>query len=760
MTFQAWGAAAAIVAASLLLGAAANRVGVRCRAAAPAVGFSLLILLSSVAIKLPGDAGTAAAALLAALLVAAAILVWRRRRIRFPGTTLAVVGLAGFGAAIPFIANGRVGLLGVSLDNDTASHLEYAEGLRSAITRSLYGVPSGYPLGPHSLADALSTGLGVRLDLAFTGVLIATVIITALVAASALRFESWWKRILAGALGSLIYLVAAYYAEGSFKEPIMGVLLLAMVLQLEEVLRSWRSRSSGRLIALVPVAVLVGAMVYVYGYLGLAWPVLALAIWLLAEAVARPSRVRRWREELRDLLPPVLLAGAALLLILLPNAGRILSLISTFGISPSSTGAITTSNMGNLAYPLSPYEALGLWNNIDFRLLPPNLFLAGQLSALAAGVLAFGLAWSVIRRELLLPAAVAACALIYWRSSHGQSPYVTAKALAIAGPVVAVTEVRGLLGSSIRPLSWRLAVPRSAVAALFLFLAAHSSYSALANEPVWTPESTSELLTLDKLTRGQPVLFLGATDYADWLFHDSQMSALAPDSISLEHAGPRPTKLNTYATALDFDSINPANINQFPWVITTNTDYASQPPAGFRLVKQLPMYQAWARVGSVAARGAIDPVGAPGAVLNCRTRAGRALSRSPGTAAVMTPPVSRTLGATGPGGVISTSMKIPAGRWQLSMQYTSAVDLQVSVEGRRWSMPAYLDRPGPVFAVGSITSVGNPVTLTIRADRPSAMTGDALFAQVSALYAVHLPDTRTLIPLRRSCGRYIDWYRN
>ncbi len=74
-------------------------------------------------------------------------------------------------------------------------------------------------------------------------------------------------------------------------------------------------------------------------------------------------------------------------------------------------------------------------------------------------------------------------------------------------------------------------------------------------------------------------------------------------------------------------------------------------------------------------------------------------------------------------------------------------------------MPAYLDRPGPVFAMGSLTSDGTPTTLSVHAVRPSFLSGSNLVAFLSTVYATRSPETRTLIPLNRACGRYVDWYQ-
>ncbi len=525
-----------LVAASALVGHAINLLGARCRAAAPAVGLSVLVIVAYGALRLPGRATTAVVAVAVVIVAAAALVVIRtrgarrrrerrepgdRRAVAVPIATAVTIGLAAFGAAIPFIANGRVGLLGVSFDNDTAPHLVWAQALQQPVVGDRYGLNLGYPLGPHSLADVIARGFGVRLDLAFTALLIAAVIITAIVAASALRGEAAWKRPVVGVLAALFYLVAAYYGEGAFKEPLMGLLLLAMVLQFEEISDLWTAPGRARLPALLPVAVIVAAGVYIYSYLAFAWFGLTLAIWLVAELLSRPRMLRslrparavaRLREHgaaLIDQIVPLAVAVVVMVVLLVPIAGRVISYVQSLGLSPAGTGAITASNLGNLAHPLSAYEALGIWQSPDFRFLGANIFHQGELSALALGVLVLGLVRCLGRRELLLPAAVVACAIIFWHSNQGQSPYVTAKALVIAGPVVAVTGLRGVLRAETIPVTPWAKLGRWLLAVAFVGLAVHSSYQALRNEPVWPNESTKELISLDKVTSGQPLLFLG-----------------------------------------------------------------------------------------------------------------------------------------------------------------------------------------------------------------------------------------------------------
>jgi hypothetical protein len=172
------------------------------------------------------------------------------------------------------------------------------------------------------------------------------------------------------------------------------------------------------------------------------------------------------------------------------------------------------------------------------------------------------------------------------------------------------------------------------------------------------------------------------------------------------------------------------------------------------------MYELWERVAPVpATRQVLDASGAPGTVMNCRRPLVRALSRRPGVAAVMATPVMVGLSALQPGRSETVKLRLPPGRWDLSLQYTSPVTLGLRAGASRWTMPAYLDRPGPVFNVGSLSSDGTPMALSVHAARPSVLSGANLVAFISTVYATRAPATRTLVPLSRACGRYVDWYR-
>jgi hypothetical protein len=764
MFVQAYGAALLIILASVLLGRAICVAAGANQAwwAAPAVGLASLIVLVGAAIKLPGREVTALIVAVVALGVAAGFLV-RRRSLPIRGGDLAVAAVSMLAASIPFIASGRVGLPGVSVLNDTETHLLLAEGLRSARIATLWGTGNGYPLGPHSVVAALGTAAGMPLDMAFTGLLVAIVPITALVAAGVLESQALWRRVLIGLMCSLPYLVAAYYGEGAFKETIIAALLLAFLVHLEQSRARWRETTATIRWRLgLPVLLLVAGAVYTYSYLGVAWFALSIALWLLAEAANRPAMLRGWRSRIRLSSAPRWLYGIVVLavILVLPVAGQAVSFFRQLGVSPGTVGNIPAP-LANLVGPLSPYEALNIWWSPDFRRFPANGFHAGELSAFALAVLVYGLIWSLRRRQFLMPAAAAASAVIWWLANHSGSPYVAAKALVIPAPLFMALATRSLLTRREERLSMRALT--LTVGVLFCAFAAYSSYQTLRNEPVQAAAAGSDLAAFHRSIGNSAVLFLGDDDYSPWQLRPAAVSALSGNTASLKDAAPRPNKLWAYGKALDFDSADPADLDRFSYVVTSNTTYASQPPANFRLVASKRLYQLWKRTGPTVPRQVLEPSGAPGATLDCRSPLGKKLRAARGQASVMATPVTVPGPGLTAGSSAPVSLPLPQGEWELSIQYFSGFDVRLSTQGRRWTMPAYLGRPGPFFGVGTVTGhgVASPVTLTVKAERPSFLTGTGgnLFTSIPLIAATRIPDSRRIVPLRRACGQYVDWYR-
>src|SRR4051794_27436992 len=235
--------------------------------AAP-VGLATLVAAAGPATALPG-AGAGGAVVLLGL--SAVALVFRPRGIArgdvWETALVAALGLTV--ACLPFAASGRVGILAVTDNPDFYGHLMLADALRTG--KPAVGLDPGwyahYPTGPHSLAASLAGGLGIPGDAAFTGVLLAILVVSVLTALSLLRGASLPRRVVGALIGGVPYLAASYTVQASFKETLLGVIVIAWALALPPVAAAQRSGPR----ALLPLVALAAGAYAVYGFVAFAW---------------------------------------------------------------------------------------------------------------------------------------------------------------------------------------------------------------------------------------------------------------------------------------------------------------------------------------------------------------------------------------------------------------------------------------------------------------------------------------------------------
>ncbi len=288
---------------------------------APPVGFAALMFVCEVAISLPGRGWTAVVAVV--VLCAASVWVGVRRRAAWPSAAdglMVVIVVLGI-TTVPFLANARVGVLGISVLNDTHWHLFLAQGLLQPSIRHLDTYGGGYPLGPHAVAATFAWGLGSSVDKTLTGVLIATPVLTGLAALGGLGDLSRSRRWLVAILSAIPYMAAAWYVQSAFKEPIMSLLMLGLVLALQA---GRRQRFARPLVVVIPIAVLFAGVLYDYSYPGLVWPVAILACWLALELVLGGGwrRLSALAREARAALPAFGIAALVLVVLVAPDLHR------------------------------------------------------------------------------------------------------------------------------------------------------------------------------------------------------------------------------------------------------------------------------------------------------------------------------------------------------------------------------------------------------------------------------------------------------
>jgi hypothetical protein len=714
---------------------------------APSVGVAVMILIAVPAIHLPGRSATVAVVM--AICIAAGIVLW----VRCPAHRPPLPGLlAGFPVAllvlVPFAASGRAGTLGVSFDNDMGAHLLLAEAYRSAAVARVSPLLPEYPLGPHALAAALSEGLGARIDLAFAGLTAATPILLAWTALASVRHVRWPGRVLVATVVGIPFLIAAYYGQGSFKELLVALFALAAALilagfQPELQWRRW-----------IPLALISAGAVSVYSLQGLVWPAAFFGVWLVVRAALRAwnAGVGEAWDELRAELIPSVVGIIVLVVVLIPQIPRIEKFASN-----GAGYVIAKTNIGNLPGPLSGWEVFGVWGNPDYRFPPLSAFGAGMWAAFVLALVLVGAVVLARRGRWMLPMAAAVSMLVWADAAHSQSPYVAAKTLVIASPLLLLVAALALVERSefARTSWWRLAAPLLAVALLVRVV--DSSWEALRASKVGPTKHLVELRSLRPLLGDQPTLFLGNDDFIEWELAGAHVT---PAYLTGAPEVPfRPEKAFIYGQPLDFDDVTAATLNSFDWVITTRDAAGSEAPAGMRLVRITRNYELWKRVGEVAPFKILDEGPNAAATLNCTTVAGRAILHGGGVAAVRPPSLENAVPLIVPGSSATVSISLAAGSWDLETPYLSPLPLTVTATGLKATLPANLERPGPRWPIGQIVVTrSGPVAITFHVKK-YWLTPMSDIAAPGALIATPVGGER-IVPLRQACGKLVDWYQN
>ncbi|HKG36149.1 MAG TPA: hypothetical protein VKA89_06900 [Solirubrobacterales bacterium] len=463
----------------------------------PAAGLALVCALAWATVRLPPGGEAAAIAVAAASVLAGAFLYGRvsdwREALRL-GVPVALIGLIA--GSLPFILEGRAGILGTGFNPDMSQHLLAASHLGAGESRGL--IEQGYPLGPHAVAVALEDGLGVGLVQTFSGLTVAAAVLAPLTALALVRRASAPTRILAALVVGLPYMVASYYAQGAFKELIEALFILAFFLGLREVVAT---PGHPRPLAGVPLALLAAGSLYVYSFPGLAWIVAGAAVWAAFVLIrAGRERFRLMRAALR----PALFALLVFAILAAPELGRMLDFRDFETFDPTGPG------LGNLFGQISPFEALGFWPSGDFRLTPGDgvapaiLYYLGVVAGLV--LLAYGALWACRRSDTVLPAALLGGLVIWTLARATGTPYQAAKAVAVMAPLALAVIVLPLASLGWRRLEGgglRQFLP-PVLTAGFVLTAAACSALAITNAPVGPGGYAPELTGLRPMVDGAP----------------------------------------------------------------------------------------------------------------------------------------------------------------------------------------------------------------------------------------------------------------
>lgn len=772
----------------------------------PAVGFGAVLTVTGVLARAPGH-GTSATLGVVLLVIVAALLAWRLdyRAAGALRAGLPVVVIVVLALSIPFAVSGRWGLLGVGFNNDLGLHLAWAEWLRSGFGPA---PDAGYPLGPHGLAVAIAAVPGINLGQAFIGEIFAIGVLTGLTALGALSELGGWRRTLAAALVAIPYLAASYFAQAAFKETAEALFVLATAVGLAQLSGRWAEGLSAmdtvtatnwlnRVRMALPALALLGGVFFAYSFAGVAWPVAILALWSLTLPGVR--RALRPRALLRFLLRPLTL------LALLVLAGiAVLMVVGPFGFAHGFRQVAGSNTYG----PVSAVEALGVWPASNYRLNAAigGAHLTGLAGTVAVLALLVGVAWWVRRDKLSIPVAFGACGLLYLASLPSSGDYSQAKALIIMAPLTMLVAIRPLLGEFPgrrrqrgrhfnRIAAKKTAAPGAGaarrrweplarvgwavLAVAFVGGSAYSSFLALRDAPVGPPGHGAELQAFLPIVHGKPVLYAGQDRYAAYelLGADTHVPLVEFPDPAVSPNPEKPFDTGDAYSPIDFDSFSRGTLNRFQYVITGRAAWNSQAPPDFKRLAATPSYVLWERTGPVPRDRHVLLEGTEAAAkADCAAPEVRILLAQPGRAALFPDAV---IGAKdrwdagsvlGTGATTSQTLDLPAGEWDLSLQYFSPFGLTLSAPGFEEPLVAALDgqRPntislgnsGQYWPAGRYRSKGGPVKFTLSTASAStlqSLTGYDGKAYIGELVAVPAAPRR-IVPLRKACGGWIDWY--
>jgi hypothetical protein len=531
-----YAAALAICVAALAIGQAVITLCGRRRwswASGP-VGLAILCAVCWATVGLPGH-GSISAIVVLAMLAASLVYLqgsgqgWREAF----GEGWPVVVVATLAASLPFIVEGHFGILGTSFNPDMSQHLLAADQLAHGHSGQL--INQGYPLGPHSIVVALNKGLDIGLVKGFSGLSVAIAVLAPLTALGAFRELRPLPRTAAALVVGLAYVVASYFAQGAFKETIEAFLLLGFVLCLRE---AWREPTASQL-RFVPAALIAMGTIYVYSFPGLLWLLGTTVVWALLELVLGWFRDRdRTLAVAKDLVKPAGIAVLVFVVLVAPEIGRMIDFHKFETFDPNGPG------LGNLFGQISPFEALGIWPSGDFRLAPGDGAVPAAAyylgAAFATVLLLYGIWACWRRRETVVLSGLAVAAVAYLAARVGGTAYTAAKAIEIAAPLCALTNLLPLT----RDAPWfvlpgirakgttqggadgeharadgasgaRRGQLALAAALLFLGAAGLCSALALANAPVGPSSYSSSLTRLRALVGEGPTVILASPEFLE-----------------------------------------------------------------------------------------------------------------------------------------------------------------------------------------------------------------------------------------------------
>ncbi|MGB0120304.1 MAG: hypothetical protein WBP55_05055 [Solirubrobacterales bacterium] len=763
-----------IVGLSLLVGRAITKATGREKwcGIEPAVGFAAVMAVEGLLARLPGTH----TALIAGLVVLVLLSAWGLRKIGrndFPASPFfwATAAITVLIVSIPFAVTGHWGLLGMGYNNDFGLHLAWAEWLRSGFGTE----PSdGYPLGPHGLTAALSFVPKLSLGPVFIGQVMAIAVLTAITAFAAVERLGNWRRMLAAILVALPYLMASYYAQGAFKELAAAMFLLAFTISLPQITPLPAGRRS-KLLASLPLLVLLLGIVFTYSFPGLAWPIGVLIVWLIAQpgvrARLRPAAV--WSVVRR---PVVWVTGLIVLGLL-----SALAFWGPFGFGDAFTEVAASDAFG----PVSVIEVFGVWLTSDYRLAGSAATpLPGLMAFIGLAALVVALHWWWKQPRSVYPLAFIACAVLYAVSLPWVGDYSLAKALVISAPITMVVILTALLSGPTKPWKPSQGMEYGAwmtLAAVFVVGCAASSFVVLRDASVSPPGLAAELAAFHDQVYGKDVLYADQDRFAPYYLSGARVSVPLdefPDPNVIENER-KPFQGDTGLSTIDFDSFDLETLRNFGLVITTNAAWTSKTPPFYKRIGMTDSFSLWRKVAPATGRPIMNEKTMPAKLADCSNEGGRYYSTEVDGRATIMPESELGLRSDwlpGPdldlGESTSMDLDLGKGEWRLSFQYFTPNGMTMTAPGYSRTFDASINgqrlanmdtgSTGQFWPAGVIdVKEDGPVTFTVKAAEPSflqKLTGYSRQTKLGRLVATRA-EPRKVVPMSEICDNYVDFFR-
>lgn len=544
-------------------------------------GFAAIVVVTQFATLADATAELAAPAVIGLAVVGLGLsLPWSARRVE-PAALAAAAGVFAAFAA-PIVLSGEATFAGYIKLDDTSTFLALTDRALEH-GRSLAGLaPSSYEaalavnLPGYPLGSLLPLGVGGALVgqdlawvfqpyLAFLAALLALVLyelVAPLVKSTALRALA----VFVAGQPALLY---AYSLWGGIKE-LAAAPMLALVAALTGL--AFQHRSSP--LSVLPLATAGAA---VLGILSLGG-----AVWLVPVVIVTAALT--WRRG-------VTVKGAAFLASLLALSLPSLAVAGIFLRRDNAATFSSETELGNLVQPLDWLQLFGIWPTGDFRWAPgdlrPTYVLGGLVAAAAAG----GVLWALNRWvwELPLYAASATGGCLVFAGLG--SPWVGAKALAIASPAFVVAALSGCAAVFARGRRVEALVAALAVAGGVL-----ASNALAYHEVNLAPrDQLAELEHIGKRFAGQgPTLM---TEYQPYGVRHFLRNADPEGASELRR---RIVPLRD-GTSLDKGAFADIDLFQLDALLTYRTlvlrrsPVGSRPPSPYRLVWSRRYYEVWQR---------------------------------------------------------------------------------------------------------------------------------------------------------------------